>query len=72
MNQHNSTRAVVLEKPEQLGLHDLDLAEPHDDQDEDTGEYLSHGTASSILFAETQTIPKDSEALEPFAKGQAG
>jgi bacteriochlorophyllide a dehydrogenase len=31
MNQHNSTRAVVLEKPEQLGLHDLDLAEPHDD-----------------------------------------
>ena len=31
MNPHNSTRAVVLEKPEQLGLHDLDLAEPHDD-----------------------------------------
>jgi 3-hydroxyethyl bacteriochlorophyllide a dehydrogenase len=25
-----STRAVVLEKPEQLGLHDLDLAEPQD------------------------------------------
>jgi len=45
--------------------------EPQDDQDEDTGEYVSHGMASSILFAETQTIPKDSEALEPFAKRRA-
>jgi 3-hydroxyethyl bacteriochlorophyllide a dehydrogenase len=26
-----STRAVVLEKPEELHLHDLDLAEPHDE-----------------------------------------
>jgi bacteriochlorophyllide a dehydrogenase len=26
-----STKAVVLEKPEQLGLHDLDLSEPTDD-----------------------------------------
>jgi 3-hydroxyethyl bacteriochlorophyllide a dehydrogenase len=31
MRQHISTRAVVLEKPEQLGLHDLDLADPHDE-----------------------------------------
>jgi general secretion pathway protein A len=46
--------------------------DPQDDQEEDTGEYVSHGTASSILFAETQTIPRDSEALEPFAKGKAG
>lgn len=45
--------------------------EPQDDEDEDTGEYVGHGTASSILFAETQTIPQDSEALKPFAKGQA-
>ena len=29
-SQHTSTRAVVLEKPEQLALHDLDLAEPQE------------------------------------------
>jgi 3-hydroxyethyl bacteriochlorophyllide a dehydrogenase len=31
MTTINSTKAVVLEKPEQLALHDLDLAEPTDD-----------------------------------------
>ena len=30
MNAHNSSRAVVLEKPEQLALHDLDLSEPQE------------------------------------------
>jgi bacteriochlorophyllide a dehydrogenase len=31
MNLHRSTRAVVLEQPERLGLHDLDLSEATDD-----------------------------------------
>jgi 3-hydroxyethyl bacteriochlorophyllide a dehydrogenase len=31
IHPHHSTRAVVLEKPEHLALHDLDLAEPQDD-----------------------------------------
>jgi bacteriochlorophyllide a dehydrogenase len=30
MNRHNTATAVVLEKPEQLALHDLDLSEPQD------------------------------------------
>jgi hypothetical protein len=46
-------------------LHD----QPLDESAEDTGEFATNGVANSILFAETQELAEESEALEPATKG---
>jgi bacteriochlorophyllide a dehydrogenase len=67
MNLHQTARAVVLERPERLGLHDLDLAEPTDDDVVVDVEWsgISTGTEKLLYRGRMPTFPGMGYPLVP-------